>query len=64
MMPARVREVLEDEGLEKGVINGAIGQSEEKYKQLLKETNAPDFTRYTVWGEGGAGERSHATFYK
>ena len=49
MMPARVREVLEDEGLEKGVINGAIGQSEEKYKQLLKETNGPDFTRYN-WG--------------
>ncbi|KAK3598278.1 hypothetical protein CHS0354_022594 [Potamilus streckersoni] len=34
MMPARVREVLESEGLENKVIDKTIGQSEEVYKYL------------------------------
>ena len=35
MMPSEVREILEEEGLESDVINGVIGQSEEKHKNAL-----------------------------
>ncbi|XP_060574469.1 uncharacterized protein LOC132732121 [Ruditapes philippinarum] len=35
MMPSQVREILEEEGLENNVINGVIGQSEEKHKNAL-----------------------------
>ncbi|KAL4219097.1 hypothetical protein ACF0H5_021680 [Mactra antiquata] len=35
-MPKEIREVLEEEGLEKKVINRAIGQSERKHKMMKK----------------------------
>lgn len=45
MMPSRVREVLEDEGLERGVINGVIGRGEEKYRQVLRNMADPETHR-------------------
>lgn len=37
MMPSQVREILEEEGLEKTVINGVIGKAEEKHRQILHQ---------------------------
>jgi len=41
-MPERVREVLQDEGLERHVINNVIGHGERKYQRTLQHMSGLD----------------------